>query len=596
LTLLRLLDKMGIMPKLRSVRKRKRASLTPNALTVLEKRYLKKDGRGRPVESPDEMFRRVAENVAAADARYRASDVAQTAQTFYDLLASLEFLPNSPTLMNAGRELQQLSACFVLPVEDSLESIFGAIKNTAMIHQSGGGTGFSFSRIRPKNDLVLSTSGVASGPVSFMRVFNMATEVIKQGGTRRGANMGILRVDHPDIMEFIRVKEDPKEMVNFNLSVALTERFMEAVRRKETYRLINPRTKKEVDRLFAKEVFDQITQSAWLTGEPGIIFIDRMNRYNPTPSLGAYEATNPCGEQPLLPYESCNLGSINLSKMLSKKGKTKAIDYPKLQATIWKAVHFLDNVIDQNQYPLPEIAAATYRTRKIGLGVMGFADLLIELGIPYDTTEALAVAHEVMAFVRREAREASASLAKERGVFPAYDQSIYAEQGIRLRNATTTTIAPTGTISIIAGCSSGIEPLYALSYSRHVLGGIRLPETNSRLMQTAKAKGFYSERLFSKVDASGSVRGLKGIPKEIQELFATAHDISPEFHMKMQAAFQKYTDNAVSKTVNFRREATPHEVERVFLLADEQGCKGVTIFRDGSREEQVLACSQTGYC
>ncbi|HZR46101.1 MAG TPA: adenosylcobalamin-dependent ribonucleoside-diphosphate reductase, partial [Candidatus Manganitrophaceae bacterium] len=558
---------MGIMPKLRSVRKRKRASLTPNALTVLEKRYLKKDGRGRPVESPDEMFRRVAENVAAADARYRASDVAQTAQTFYDLLASLEFLPNSPTLMNAGRELQQLSACFVLPVEDSLESIFGAIKNTAMIHQSGGGTGFSFSRIRPKNDLVLSTSGVASGPVSFMRVFNMATEVIKQGGTRRGANMGILRVDHPDIMEFIRVKEDPKEMVNFNLSVALTERFMEAVRRKETYRLINPRTKKEVDRLFAKEVFDQITQSAWLTGEPGIIFIDRMNRYNPTPSLGAYEATNPCGEQPLLPYESCNLGSINLSKMLSKKGKTKAIDYPKLQATIWKAVHFLDNVIDQNQYPLPEIAAATYRTRKIGLGVMGFADLLIELGIPYDTTEALAVAHEVMAFVRREAREASASLAKERGVFPAYDQSIYAEQGIRLRNATTTTIAPTGTISIIAGCSSGIEPLYALSYSRHVLGGIRLPETNSRLMQTAKAKGFYSERLFSKVDASGSVRGLKGIPKEIQELFATAHDISPEFHMKMQAAFQKYTDNAVSKTVNFRREATPHEVERVFLLA-----------------------------
>ena len=596
MTLLRLLDKMGIMPKLRSVRKRKRASLTPNALTVLEKRYLKKDGRGRPTETPDEMFRRVAENVAAADARYRASDVAQTAQTFYDLLASLEFLPNSPTLMNAGRELQQLSACFVLPVEDSLESIFGAIKNTAMIHQSGGGTGFSFSRIRPKNDLVLSTSGVASGPVSFMRVFNMATEVIKQGGTRRGANMGILRVDHPDIMEFIRVKEDPKEMVNFNLSVALTERFMEAVRRKETYRLINPRTKKEVDRLFAKEVFDQITQSAWLTGEPGIIFIDRMNRYNPTPSLGAYEATNPCGEQPLLPYESCNLGSINLSKMLSKKGKTKAIDYPKLQATIWKAVHFLDNVIDQNQYPLPEIAAATYRTRKIGLGVMGFADLLIELGIPYDTTDALAVAHEVMAFVRREAREASASLAKERGVFPAYDQSIYAEQGIRLRNATTTTIAPTGTISIIAGCSSGIEPLYALSYSRHVLGGIRLPETNSRLMQTAKAKGFYSERLFSRVDASGSVRGVKGIPKEIQELFATAHDISPEFHMKMQAAFQKYTDNAVSKTVNFRREATPHEVERVFLLADEEGCKGVTIFRDGSREEQVLACSQTGYC
>jgi ribonucleoside-diphosphate reductase alpha chain len=582
------------MSKLRSIKKR--ASLTPNALTVLGKRYLRKDSRGRPVETPDQMFRRVAENIAAADARYPSSDIFQTAQTFYDLLATLEFLPNSPTLMNAGRELQQLSACFVLPVADSLESIFGAVKDTALIHQSGGGTGFSFSRIRPKNDHVLSTSGVASGPVSFMRVFNMATEVIKQGGTRRGANMGILRVDHPDIMEFIRIKEDPKEMVNFNLSVALTERFMEAVRRKETYRLINPRTKKEVARLFAKEVFDQIVQSAWQTGEPGIVFLDRMNRYNPTPSLGAYEATNPCGEQPLLPYESCNLGSINLAKMILRKGRIKAIDYPKLQATIWKGIHFLDNVIDQNRYPLPEIAAATYQTRKIGLGVMGFADFLIELNIPYNTTEALAVAHEVMAFVRREAREASAFLAKERGVFPVYDESIYVEQGIRLRNATTTTIAPTGTISIIAGCSSGIEPLYALSYDRQVLGGIRLPETNSRLMQIAKTKGFYSEKLFSKIAASGSAQGIKGIPKEIQELFVAAHDISPEFHMKMQAVFQTYTDNAVSKTVNFRKEATPQEVEQVFLLADREGCKGVTIFRDASRRDQVLSCSQTGYC
>lgn len=542
------------------------------------------------------MFRRVAENIAAADARYQASEVPRTAQAFYGLLSFLEFLPNSPTLMNAGRELQQLSACFVLPVDDSLESIFEAIKDTALIHQSGGGTGFSFSRIRPHNDPVLSTSGVASGPVSFMRVFNMATEVIKQGGTRRGANMGILRVDHPDIMEFIRVKEDPKEMINFNLSVALSERFMEAVRRKETYRLINPRTKKEVARLFAKEVFDQIVRSAWQTGEPGIIFLDRMNQYNPTPALGAYEATNPCGEQPLLPYESCNLGSINLAKMLSRKGKIKTIDYPKLQSTVWKAVHFLDNVIDQNRYPLPQIAAATYRTRKIGLGVMGFADLLIELDIPYNSTEALAVAHEVMAFTRREAHEASASLAKERGVFPAYGGSIYSQQGIRLRNATTTTIAPTGTISIIAGCSSGIEPLYAVSYYRHVLGGIRLPEMNTRLMQIAKKKGFYSERLFSKIAATGSVRGVKGIPKEIQELFVTAHDISPKFHMKMQAVFQKYTDNAVSKTVNFPKEATPKEVEQVFLLADEEGCMGVTIFRDASRKEQVLACSQTSFC
>jgi ribonucleoside-diphosphate reductase alpha chain len=582
------------MEKKRSTQKH--PPLTENAVTVLQKRYLKKDDQGHSLESPDQMFRRVAENIAAADARYRSSDLPHTAQTFYDLLSSLEFLPNSPTLMNAGRELQQLSACFVLPVDDSLESIFEAVKDTALIHQSGGGTGFSFSKIRPKSDLVHSTSGVASGPVSFMRVFNMATEVIKQGGTRRGANMGILQVDHPDIMEFIRIKEDPKEMTNFNLSVALTGRFMEAVRRKEPYRLINPRTKREVARLFAKEVFDQIVRSAWQTGEPGMIFIDRMNQFNPTPSLGAYEATNPCGEQPLLPYESCNLGSVNLSKMLSRKGRNLTIDYPKLQATVWKGVHFLDNVIDQNRYPLPEIANATYRTRKIGLGVMGFADLLIDLKIPYNSDEALAVAHEIMAFIRREAREASASLAKERGVFPAYDGSIYPEQGILLRNATTTTIAPTGTISIIAGCSSGIEPLYALSYFRRVLGGIRLPETNSRLMQIAKKKGFYSERLFSKIGATGSIQGIRGIPKEIQELFVTAHDISPTFHMKMQAVFQKYTDNAVSKTVNFPKEATLKEVEEVFLLADQEGCKGVTIFRDASREEQVLACSQTTFC
>ena len=575
---------------------KRRLGLTQNAVTVLNKRYLKKNGQGQPIETPDQMFRRVAENIAGADARYHPSNVPRTAQTFYDLLAGLEFLPNSPTLMNAGRELQQLSACFVLPVADSLESIFDAVKNTALIHQSGGGTGFSFSRIRPKNDPVLSTSGVASGPVSFMRVFNVATEVIKQGGTRRGANMGILRVDHPDVMEFIRVKEDPKEMINFNLSVAVTERFMEAVRRKEAYRLINPRTKKGVARLFAKKVFDQIIRSAWQTGEPGIIFLDRMNQHNPTPSLGAYEATNPCGEQPLLPYESCNLGSINLVRMYSRKGRLKTIDYPKLQATVWKAVHFLDNVIDQNRYPLPEIAAATYRTRKIGLGVMGFADLLIELNVPYNSTEALAVAHEIMAFIKREAREASAFLAKERGVFPVFDGSIYAQQGIYLRNATTTTIAPTGTISIIAGCSSGIEPLYALSYYRRVLGGIRLPEMNARLLQIAKKKGFYSEKLFSKIVATGSVQGMKGVPKEIQQLFVAAHDISPDFHTKMQAVFQKYTDNGVSKTVNFPKEATSKEVERVFLRAYEEGCKGVTIFRDGSRQEQVLACSQTSYC
>ncbi len=570
-------------------------ALSPNAMTVLERRYLKKDPEGRLIETPDEMFRRVANNIAEADRRYRSpSQVAETAETFYDLISSLAFLPNSPTLMNAGRELQQLSACFVLPVEDSLESIFDAIKETALIHQSGGGTGFSFSRLRPKNDPVLSTSGIASGPVSFMRVFNMATEVIKQGGARRGANMGILRVDHPDILEFITIKEDSKEMVNFNLSVALTDRFMEALRKEERYPLINPRTQNVVRHLPARMVFDQIVHSAWMTGDPGIIFIDRINRDNPTPDLGAFEATNPCGEQPLLSYESCNLGSINLATMLLQN--REGVDYTKLQETIRKAVHFLDNVIDQNQYPLPQIAEATYRTRKIGLGVMGFADLLTELRIPYNSNGALAFAEEIMSFVRREARNASAALAEERGTFPAYSQSIYARQGLRLRNATTTTIAPTGTLSVIADCSSGIEPLYALSFHRRVLGGLRLPELNRRFVQIAREKGFYSEALIAKVAATGSVQGLNEVPKELQQIFMTAHDTSPEFHVKIQAAFQRHTDNAVSKTVNFPKEATPKEVEEVFLLADQEGCKGVTIYRDLSREEQVLACSQTEYC
>ncbi|NKE72702.1 vitamin B12-dependent ribonucleotide reductase [Nitrospiraceae bacterium HYJII51-Mn-bac16s-1-B09] len=571
-----------------------RSSLSQNAITVLEKRYLKRDPEGRLIETPEEMFRRVANNIAEADRRYRSpSQAAETAEIFYELLSSLAFLPNSPTLMNAGRELQQLSACFVIPVEDSLESIFEAIKDTALIHQSGGGTGFSFTRLRPQNDRVLSTSGIASGPVSFMKVFNMATEVIKQGGARRGANMGILRVDHPDILDFITIKEDPREMVNFNLSVAVTDLFMEALQKDEAYPLVSPRTGKEVRRLPARMVFNQIVQAAWKSGDPGIIFIDRINRDNPTPALGNFESTNPCGEQPLLPNESCNLGSVNLVKMLSHK---REIDYPKLKETVWKGVHFLDNVIDQNQYPLPQIAEATHRTRKIGLGVMGFADLLTELSIPYDSDEALRFAEEIMSFIRREAREASAAIAKERGVFPAYDQSIYPRQGIRLRNATTTTIAPTGTLSVIADCSSGIEPLYALSYHRRVLGGVRLPELNARFVEAARRGGFYSEALIARVAATGSVRGMAEVPEEIQRIFVTSHDLAPEFHIRMQAAFQKHTDNAVSKTVNFPREATPQDVEKAFLLAYREGCKGVTIYRDMSRDEQVLACAQSDYC
>lgn len=571
-----------------------RSSLSQNAITVLEKRYLKRDPEGRLIETPEEMFRRVANNIAEADRRYRSdSQAAETAETFYRLLSSLEFLPNSPTLMNAGRELQQLSACFVIPVEDSLESIFEAIKDTALIHQSGGGTGFSFTRLRPQNDRVLSTSGIASGPVSFMKVFNMATEVIKQGGARRGANMGILRVDHPDILDFITIKEDPREMVNFNLSVAVTDLFMEAFQKDEAYPLVSPRTGKEARRLPARMVFNQIVQAAWKSGDPGIIFIDRINRDNPTPALGSFESTNPCGEQPLLSNESCNLGSVNLVKMLSHK---KEIDYPKLKESVWKGVHLLDNVIDQNRYPLPQIAEATYRTRKIGLGVMGFADLLTALNIPYDSNEALGLAEEIMSFIRREAREASAAIAKERGVFPAYDQSVYAGQGLRLRNATTTTIAPTGTLSVIADCSSGIEPLYALSYHRRVLGGVRLPELNARFVEAARRGGFYSEALIARIAATGSVRGMAEVPEEIQRIFVTSHDLAPEFHIRMQAAFQKHTDNAVSKTVNFPREATPQDVEKVFLLAYHEGCKGVTIYRDMSRDEQVLACAQSDYC
>jgi len=565
--------------------------LSPNALRVLEKRYLKKDPEGRVVETPEEMFRRVAHSIASAELAYDSqADVAAREEEFFKLMTNLEFLPNSPTLMNAGRELGQLSACFVLPIEDSMESIFEAVKQTALIHKSGGGTGFSFSRLRPENDRVGSTGGVASGPVSFLRAFDTATDVIKQGGMRRGANMAILNVDHPDILKFIAAKENTTNFSNFNLSVAVTEDFMKAVEQGSDYELINPRTKQVVEKLNARYVFDQIVQMAWKTGDPGIIFLDRINKDNPTPKLGVIESTNPCGEQPLLPYESCNLGSINLSKMLRQQKGKVGIDYPKLASTVKLVVRFLDNVIEVNKFPAPQIKKMTKATRKIGLGVMGFADLLICLGIPYDSEQALETAEKVMSFITEEANAASIELAKERGGFPAFEGSIYdVPGGPRLRNASRTTIAPTGTLSIIANCSSGIEPLFALSYLRTILEGEHLVEVNPYFEKVAKKEGFYSEELMKELAAKGSARGMENVPQGVQQLFVTAHDITPQWHVKMQAAFQKFTDNAVSKTVNFPFHATREDVAEVFTLAYQLGCKGVTIYRDRSKESQVLS-------
>ncbi|MGD2271690.1 MAG: vitamin B12-dependent ribonucleotide reductase [Desulfobacterales bacterium] len=565
--------------------------LSGNAKTVLQRRYLRKDSKGRVVETPQNLFRRVAHHIALAEKNYGSDDQAAIMEElFYGLMTDFIFLPNSPTLMNAGRRLGQLAACFVLPVEDSLDGIFSSLRHAALIHKSGGGTGFSFSRLRPKDSRVGTTGGVASGPVSFMKIFNTATEQVKQGGTRRGANMAILRVDHPDIMEFIYCKQTNGALNNFNISVGVTGAFMKAVKKKTIYKLIDPVEKEEVSELQAIDVYRALVEQAWGNGDPGIIFLDKINADNPTPEIGEIESTNPCGEQPLLPFEACNLGSINLAKFVVERDGEPVVDYDRLKEVVGLTVRFLDNTIDMSKYPLPEITEMVRGNRKIGLGLMGFADLLYQLKVPYNSEKALEVAEEVMRFIQVQSHAASKQLAKERGVFKNFDKSVYKNRkGQAFRNATTTTIAPTGTLSIIAGCSSGIEPLFALSFVRNVMDKDELLEVNPYFEKVARDQGFYSRELMDTIARRGSIADLEEIPEDVRRIFVTAHDVSPEWHVRMQAAFQKYTDNAVSKTVNLPHDATKEEVLNVYDLAYELGCKGITIYRDGSKENQVLS-------
>jgi len=558
------------------------------ALKILERRYLLKDSKGIIIESPKGMLERVARNIASADLVYGSTHekIANLEKEFYQMMAELKFLPNSPTLMNAGTQTQQLSSCFVLPLEDTMEGIFGTLKDAALIHQRGSGTGFSFSKLRPKSDNVGRNTGVAAGPITFMKVYDKALEAIKQGGVRPGANMAVLRVDHPDIIRFIEAKRSTKILKNFNISVAVTDRFMKAVELDKEYYITNPRTKKYVGRLRARDVFAMITQNAWKTGDPGLIFIDEINRKHPVKHLGEVHTTNQCGEAPLLPHEGIALGSINLNKFVNVE--KQEIKWEELAETVKLAVHFLDNVIDMNSYPKPEIEKKTKETRKFGLGIMGFADLLTKLKIKYDSEEGLQVAEKLMSFIKTNAYERSEELAEWKGTCTAWEGSEHQKVGRKMRNSSCISISPTGTISILAGASSGCEPLFAISYQRTVLGDNELIYLNPHFERVAKEKGFYSPELIRRISKIGNLSTFKEVPKSIRDIFVTSQEISPEWHVKMQATLQKNVDNSISKTVNFPRTAAIRDVESAYLLAWKSKCKGITIYRDGSYEEQVI--------